>query len=116
MTLISIATMAIEIIIPGISGPKVLDVEADGLNCSLTNLSQLMMIKLYQEILEAGNIFKKHEVLVPKRTENPRKRYSGHGSLRTETSIENTMHKIKKEIDEYTGLVSAVESPRRGNL
>ena len=61
MTLISIATMAIEIIIPGISGPKVLDVEADGLNCSLTNLSQLMMIMLCQEIFEAENVFEKPE-------------------------------------------------------
>jgi hypothetical protein len=45
-------------------------VEADCLNCSLGNLSQLMMIKLYQEIFEAGNVCENPKVLVIKRFED----------------------------------------------
>lgn len=54
-------------------GQGVLDVEADCLNC----FSQLMMIKLYQEIFEAGNVFERPEVLVAKRNEDPQ----GKGTL-----------------------------------
>ena len=45
-------------------GQGVLDVEAACLNCSLGNISQLMMIELYQETFEVGNDFEKCEVLV----------------------------------------------------
>ena len=66
--------LAIQAASPGISGQGVVDVEADCLNCSLGNLSQLMMIKLYQEIFEAGNVFERSEVLVGKRNEDPREK------------------------------------------
>jgi hypothetical protein len=33
-----------------------------------------MMIKLYQEIFEAGNVFERSEVLVGKRNEDPREK------------------------------------------
>ena len=44
--------------------------EADCLNCSLGNFSQLVMIKLYQEIFEAGNVCENPKVLVIKRFED----------------------------------------------
>jgi hypothetical protein len=43
-------------------GPRILDVEDECLNCSLENFNQVMMIKLYQEILEVGNVFEKFEI------------------------------------------------------
>ena len=65
--------LAIQAANPGESGQGALDVEAEGLNCcSLGNFSQLMMIRLYQEIFEAGNVFEKPEVLVVKRIEDPK--------------------------------------------
>ena len=51
-------------------GQGFLHVKADCLNCSLGNFSQLMMIKLYQEIFKAGNVFEKPEVLVVKKIED----------------------------------------------
>ena len=66
--------LAIQAAKPGKTGQGVLDVEADGLNCSLTNLSQLMMIKLYQETFEAGNVFEKPEVLIVRRIEGPKEK------------------------------------------
>jgi hypothetical protein len=33
-----------------------------------------MMIKLYQEILEAGNVFEKPEVLIVRRIEGPKEK------------------------------------------
>lgn len=48
--------------------------DADCLSCSLENFSQHMMIKLYQEILEAGNVFEKPEVLIVRRIEGPKEK------------------------------------------
>ena len=66
--------LAIQAASPGISGQGVVDVEADCLNCSLGNFSQLMMIKLYQEIFKAGNVFEKPEVVAVKRIKDARKK------------------------------------------
>lgn len=41
----------------------------DYVNCP-RNFSRLLMIKLYHEIFEIGNVFEKHEVLVVKRIEH----------------------------------------------
>ena len=71
MALVSIRTNssgpAIQTVNPGIMGQGILDVKDECLNCSLGNFKQLMMIKLYQEIFEVGNVFEKCETLVVKR-------------------------------------------------
>ena len=51
--------------------------EADCLNCSLGNLSQLMMIKLYQEIFLAVNVFEKVDVSVVNKIEVPKEKVLG---------------------------------------
>lgn len=71
----------------------------------------MMMIKLYQEILEAGHVFEKPEVLIVKRIEDPQERDNDPGSLRTGMSIENTRDKTEEKIAGFTGLVSNGESP-----
>jgi len=48
--------------------------EADCLICNLENLSQLMMIELYRETFEAGNVFEKPEVLVVRRIEDSKEK------------------------------------------
>ena len=71
MALVSIRTNssgpAIQTVNPGIMGQGILDVKDECLNCSLGNFKQLMMIKLYQEIFEVGNVFEKCETLIVKR-------------------------------------------------
>jgi hypothetical protein len=52
-------------------------VEVEGLNCSLENISQLMMIKLYWEIFVAGNVFEKVDVSVVKKIEDPKEKVLG---------------------------------------
>ena len=48
--------------------------EADCLNWSLGNISQCMMVKLYQETAEAGNVSERPKILVVKRTEFPKEK------------------------------------------
>lgn len=48
--------------------------EVDCLNCSLGHYGQLMMIMLYQEIFEAGNVLEKPEGLVVKRKKTPKEK------------------------------------------
>ena len=48
--------------------------EADYLNWSLGNVGQYMMINLYQETVETGNVFEKLEILVVKRIEFPKEK------------------------------------------
>ena len=49
--------------------------EAEGLNCcSLGNFSQLMMIKFYQDIFEAENVFEKPQVSVVRRIKDPKEK------------------------------------------
>ena len=50
-----------------------MEVEADCLNCSLGNVSQLMVIKLYQEVFEAKNVLSP-KVLVVKKIEEPKEK------------------------------------------
>ena len=72
---------------PGTLEQRVLNMGADCRHCFLGNFSQLMMMS-YQEIFEAGNVFEKPEILVVKRIDEPKRRNSGPGSLRTQMSIE----------------------------
>ena len=87
--------------------------EADCLSCSLGNFSQPMMIALYQEIFEAGNVLEKPGILVDKKIRDS-KDTGPIRSLRTGTSIENTRNKIEEEIARSTELVSNGESPHKG--
>lgn len=60
-----------------------------------------MIIMLYHEIFETGNVFEKPEVLIVKRNEDPpspRKRNTWPGSLRTGMARENTMNEIEEGI------------------
>ena len=50
--------LGIQAVNSGILDQGVLDVKADCLNCSLGKFRQFLMIKLNQEVFEAGNILR----------------------------------------------------------